>query len=167
MVVLFAIQDLRRAIFFPGNFRFPKGAPTKPDLGNPSENASFCDRSRSTPAAVEREWCLRAPRAARGLTDAYHPSKRGRCGDASGLQGVCRPKGRIFERISSVVVLFAIQDLRRAIFPRENSDFQGEPRPNPTREIRARMLHFQIGRGRRQRLRSETGASATLAPLVV
>ena len=46
-------------------------------------------------------------------------------------------------------------------------DFQGAPRPNPTWEIPVEMLHFVIGRGRRQRLWSVTGASATLAPLVV
>ena len=100
-------------LFLPGSdlHRVLYGNSTKPDLGNSSGNATFCDRSRSTSEAVERAWCLRDPRAARGLTDAYHPSKRGRCGDASGRRGGCRPKGRISVRISSLVVLFAFQDL--------------------------------------------------------
>ena len=115
-VVLFAVQDLRRAIF--SRYRFSRGAPTKPELGNPTENMSLCDRSRSTSAAAVRCWWLRGPRAARGLSDLSHSSKLGRRCDASVACRGCRLHSHIFGRISSGVVLFAIQDLRRAIFSR-------------------------------------------------
>ena len=72
---------------------------------------------------MERDWCLRDGRAARGLTDAYHTSKRGGCGDASGPWGGYRLNVRISERISSVVVLFAIQDLTYSVIIDE---FNGE-----------------------------------------
>ena len=119
VVVLFALQDLRRANFFVQD-RISKGFPletriVKFEIG-PSENASLSDRSSSTSAAPGRRWCLRGPRGARGLSDTSYRPKLGRCGDAAAVCRGCSRECVISARNSSVVVLFAVQGLRRAIF---------------------------------------------------
>ena len=97
----------------------------------------FSDRSRATSAVAAPSWCLRGPRAARGLSGAYQTSKPERCGDARETCRGCRLHSDIFGRISSegqILVLFAFQDLRRATFF-QDLIYKGIPYVNEICEI--------------------------------
>ena len=132
MVVLFALQGLRRATFFQDWIYLGFSMETRivKSRRYTRENMTFCDRSNST-AATERRWCLRGPRGARGLSDTSYRPKLGRCGDAAAVCRGCSRECVISARNSSEVGLFAVQDLRRAIFSRDRIyiGFSMETRP--------------------------------------